>query len=89
MTHLRFHQNTKLGVFGTGCRPERLKIAGTLIKLISPLFFRDEGQKKVPEIGFYMSPKAIKVDAYRAKYIALKEFFALHGLDIAQTPTSA
>jgi hypothetical protein len=22
MTHLRFHQNTKLGVFGTGCRPD-------------------------------------------------------------------
>jgi hypothetical protein len=21
MTHLRLHQNTKLGVFGTGCRP--------------------------------------------------------------------
>lgn len=67
---------------------DRLKTAALLIKLFSPLFFRETGQTKVPEIGFYMSPKAIKVDSYRAKYVALKEFFGSHGLDIQQTPSS-
>jgi hypothetical protein len=38
MTHLRFHQNTKLGVFGTGCRP--------LLKL-----FRPERLTAVVDIG--------------------------------------
>jgi len=34
MTHLRFHQNTKLGVFGTGCRPEKDVLHGRLPRAI-------------------------------------------------------
>jgi len=59
--------------------------ATTLIKLISPLF-HGEGSGRVSEISFYFSPKTIKVDQYRAQYLALKKFLSDNGADTAQTP---
>ena len=63
--------------------------AGTLLKLLSPLFFREENEgwsqsDKVSELGFLFSPKAVTAPRYRAKYEALKAFMAEHGVDTAQ-----
>ena len=63
----------------------RMATATTLIKLISPLFHR-ESSGRVSEISFYFSPKTIKVDQYRAQYMALKKFLSDNGADTAQTP---
>lgn len=63
--------------------------AGTLLKLLSPLFFREDSDRsaseKVSELGFCFSPKAVTVAKYRSKYEGLKAFLAEHGVETAQS----
>lgn len=60
-----------------------LKSAGALLDLLSPLFFREEGEfasEKVSEIGFQFSPKLVRRDHFREKYVSLHGFLASHDL---------
>jgi hypothetical protein len=61
-----------------------LETAKKLLGILSPLFHREEGREKVSELGFVLRPQEIKVEAYRQKYSALKEFMGSAGLTIAQ-----
>lgn len=61
--------------------------AGTLLGLLSPLFFREEGQTSVSELGLLFSPKTIKIPHFRAKYKELKVFLAERGVNTAQAIT--
>ena len=65
----------------------RLPTAKKLLPLIAPLFFREKGATTVSELGFFFSPKVIKIDKYRAQYEALKAFLAEHGIETAQPIT--
>lgn len=59
------------------------KTAATLLGLLSPLFFREEGEfasEKVSEIGFQFSPKSVRLDHFRKKYLELHGFLASHGV---------
>lgn len=63
----------------------RMATAARLVRLISPLFIRDEAGGPVSEISFFFSPKTIKIESYREQYIALKKFLAENSADTAQT----
>lgn len=57
--------------------------AGALLNLLSPLFFREEGEfanEKVSEIGFQFSPKSVRLNHFRAKYLGLHGFLESHGV---------
>lgn len=59
------------------------KTAGALLNLLGPLFFREEGEfasEKVSEIGFQFSPKSVRLDHFREKYLGLHGFLASHGV---------
>lgn len=64
--------------------------AETLLRLISPLFFREEGDfanVKVSELGFQFSPKTVRLAHYREKYVALHKFLESNGVHCDQTLT--
>jgi hypothetical protein len=51
-----------------------------LLPILAPLFFREQGRTSAAEISLFFSPKVIKVDKYRERYIGLKEYFEVLGL---------
>ena len=57
-----------------------LPTAGTLLGLLSPLFWRQNAGDPVPELGFLFSPKVVKAAKYKAKYEELKAFLAADGI---------
>lgn len=64
-----------------------LPTANTLLGLLSPLFWRPNADKLVPELGFQFSPKVIKAAKYKQKYQGLKDFLAASGILIQQEIT--
>ncbi|MFO6428462.1 hypothetical protein ACLBKT_00015 [Erythrobacter sp. W302b] len=66
---------------------QHLQSARAMIELIAPLFWREEGELQVPEIGFIFSPKIIKRDHYRQRYANLKSFLEHCGVAIQQPIT--
>jgi hypothetical protein len=61
--------------------------AKRVIPILSPMFFREEGQTTVSELGIFFSPKVIKSDKFRATYQGMKDFFAECGVVVEQTIT--
>lgn len=62
--------------------------AMTLLRLLSPLFFRERGNPIVSELGFQFSPKIVRAAGYRLKYQSLKDFLAEGGVTTEQPITS-
>lgn len=79
---LRFALNVK-----TRGQAELEGSALTLLGLISPLLWRSEEGKPVPELGLQFSPKTVKAPVYRAKYVALKNFLETGGISTYQKIT--
>ena len=61
--------------------------AMTLLGLLSPLFWREDGANSISEIGFAFSPKVVQVPTYRQRYQALKDFLAAGGVETGQEIT--
>lgn len=72
--------------FNTLTRNEEgnVKTARKLINALCPLFFRENNSPKIPEISFLLSPKTVKIYAYRAGYQNLISFLRDCGLEIEQ-----
>ncbi|MDX0701994.1 DUF3800 domain-containing protein [Sinorhizobium medicae] len=62
--------------------------AHRLLELLSPLIWRTADREAVPEIGFMFSPKAIRLDRYREKYVSLKAFLGEGGIELSQEITA-
>jgi len=62
-----------------------LETAARILEGLQPLFYREDDQKPVSELSFFFSPKTVKVPGYRARYLALKDFLARHGIDTAHS----
>lgn len=67
----------------TRARDEELATAKAILKQLAPLFFH-EYSEHVSEISLWFSPKDIRSDAYRAKYLALRDFLAENGVVSSQ-----
>lgn len=52
-----------------------------IIQLINPLFFRERGGSKVPDLGLAFRPKSIKAPKYVELYGSLRAFLAEAGLE--------
>ena len=61
--------------------------AQVLLRILSPMFWRPMDGQPVPELGFLLSPKSVKVARYRTQYQALKVFLEAGGLVIEQEIT--
>jgi hypothetical protein len=61
-----------------------LDTAKRILEGLEPLFYREADKKPVSELSFFFSPKSVKVQAYRERYIALKQFLSENGIDTAQ-----
>lgn len=61
--------------------------ANTLLSLLSPLFWRQNDDERIPELGFQFSPKVIKAPKFRTKYQGLKDFLAAAGIATHQEIT--
>ena len=75
----------------TRSKPESGATARELLRMLDPLFFREEGEfasGKVSELGLQFSPKAIRVQKYREKYQGLKDFLAENGIEVSQAITN-
>jgi hypothetical protein len=66
----------------------RIESAGQLLRLLSPLFFRERGDGKISELSLMFSPKVIRSDKFRASYEALKAFLAGNGIEAEQQITN-
>lgn len=55
-----------------------------ILRLISPLFFREKSSSKVSELGFAFRPQTIKATKYLAMYRDLQAFLLEGGIDTAQ-----
>lgn len=64
-----------------------LPTANTLLRLLSPLFWRQNETDLIPELGFLFSPKVIRAPRYKAKYEELKAFLTGAGVATAQEIT--
>lgn len=62
----------------------KLDTAKVMLGLLNPLFWRPSADAPVPELGFTLSPKSIRIAKYRMKYTGLKAFFATGGVELAQ-----
>ena len=71
------------------CKNEepRLETASRLLRLIAPLFYKEEGESRVSEISLFFSPKIIRAPSYRQEYEKLKEFLSNNGIITAQEIT--
>lgn len=65
-----------------------LVTARALLRLLSPLFWRQNDQGPVTELGFLFSPKVIRSDSFRNRYDALKKFLTDGGIVIEQPITA-
>lgn len=63
---------------------QHAKSAETILSQLTPLFFREQGEK-VHEISLSFSPKEVRKEAYRSKYIALKRHLKANGIAAAQS----
>ena len=79
---LRFALNTH-----TRKTDQHLASARTMLGLISPLFWRPDPNRPVPEVGLMFSPKVIRSGPYRARYQALKDYLADAGVQTVQEIT--
>lgn len=57
--------------------------SSAILQLVSPLFLR-EGQESVREISLWFSPKEVRKEAYRERYLALGRYLAENGVVPAQ-----
>lgn len=48
--------------------------ATRVLPILSPLFFREEGQDNVSDLGLFFSPRIVSVPKYKAAYDSLKQF---------------
>jgi len=80
---LRFAINTH-----TRNQDNNLATARALLGLLSPLFWRQNDQGPVTELGFQFSPKIVKRDHFRERYEGLKRFLADGGIVIDQSITA-
>ena len=67
--------------------PKARDTAKKVIPILSPMFFREEGQTTVSELGIFFSPKVIRSDKFRASYQGMKDFLAECGVVVEQTIT--
>jgi len=58
--------------------------ASTLLNLISPLIWREDGRQEVSEIGFMLSPKEVRSSSYRQRYVQLVNYLAESNIRLAQ-----
>lgn len=65
-----------------------LDTARAMLGILSPLFFREKAGEAIPELGFTLSPKVIKLDAYRQKYQSVKDFLQASGVKLSQSITA-
>jgi hypothetical protein len=55
-----------------------------ILRLLSPLFFREKGSTKVSELGFAFRPQSVKAPKYLGLYRDLQAFLAEGGVETAQ-----
>lgn len=60
----------------------------SLLKLMSPLFFREKGVEKVSELGLAFRPKNVGAPAFWEKYQSLQGFLREGSIDMAQEVTN-
>lgn len=70
----------------TGGDVQRQQSATTLLGLLSPLFWREVGDR-VSEISLIFSPKVVKAQRYREKYEGVSAFLSANGIVPAQAIT--
>jgi hypothetical protein len=58
----------------------RLPTARRLLGLTSPLFLRSGQEETVDEISLFFSPRDVRVDRHRARYLSLKQFLDRNGI---------
>jgi hypothetical protein len=61
-----------------------LPSAKRILEGLQPMFYRLGDNTPISELSFFFSPKTVKVQGYRDKYLALKKFLADQGMDTAQ-----
>jgi hypothetical protein len=71
----------------TANREASIPTAEKLMRLLSPLFFREEGSEKVSEIGLFFSPKVVNAPNYRSEYEKVQEFMSNCGVVPSQWST--
>ncbi len=59
-----------------------------LLKLISPLFYREPGAEKISELGLALRPKNVAVPSFWQKYQELQNFLGEGNVDMAQEVTN-
>lgn len=59
-----------------------------LLRLISPLFFREKGTETVSELGLAFRPKNVTAPKFYEKYHALRVFMQEGGIEMAQEVTN-
>ena len=63
---------------------KNLKTAETLLRLISPLYYRESGKSSVSELGLFFSPKVILASKYFGIYEGLRSFLISCGIEPEQ-----
>ena len=66
----------------------KLESAGQLLRLLSPLFFRERDDGRISELSLMFSPKVIRSDKFRASYESLKGFLTANGIEAEQLITN-
>lgn len=64
---------------------QNLASAGTILRILEPMFWRENNGEPIPDIGFTFSPMTVRAPKYHAKYMALKDFLAASGVGTSQT----
>lgn len=59
-----------------------------LLGLLSPLFYRIDGNEHVPDIGFCCSPMNVRYPGYHSLYLGLQDFLREGGIDSDQIITN-
>lgn len=63
---------------------DMLPSAHSILQLLSPLFWRENNEHWVPELGFMFSPKSVRKPRYRETYESLQTFLAASGVPTSQ-----
>jgi hypothetical protein len=66
---------------------KHLETAKKILRILAPLFFRDDPSRDIPEISIFFSPKKIKAARYREQYQSLKDYLAENGIPTIQPIT--
>lgn len=59
-----------------------LAAARIILPILSPLFFRNDGQENISDFGVFFSPRTINSQRYRAIYEGAKRFFSDNGVNL-------